>query len=70
MKPRYQRKRKASIERIKAYLNLSEGENNMNLANLGIYGLGKRRTMKQLSDFVGLDMEHQKGRSPTVRNRA
>jgi hypothetical protein len=70
MKPRYQRLQKASVARIKTYLNLPEGDANMNLANLGIYGLGKRRTLKQLSDFVGLDMEQQKGRSPTVRYSA
>jgi hypothetical protein len=70
MRPRFQRQRKASVERIKAYLNLPEGDTNLNLANLGIYGLGKRRTLKQMEDFVGLDMEHQKGRAPTVRNSA
>ena len=70
MRPRFQRQRKASVERILAYLSLPGGDNNKNLANLGIYGLGKRRTMKQLSDFVGLDMKRQKGRAPTVRNSA
>jgi hypothetical protein len=68
MKPRYERLRKASIARVKAYLSLPEGDSTINLSNLGLYGLGKRRTMKQLSDFVGVDMEHQKGRSPKVRN--
>lgn len=30
-------------------------------ANLGVYGIGKRRTLQQLMDFVGIDLVKKTG---------
>lgn len=47
---------------MKTILQLPGGEIDANdQANLGIYGLGKRRTLEQLSDFAGLDLTVRKG---------
>ena len=62
MKQRRERLRLDAIARIKGYLELPGAKEGMNPANLGIYGLGKRRTLKQMADFVGIDMDQQKGR--------
>jgi hypothetical protein len=54
--------RQASITRVKTILQLPGGVPDINdQANLGIYGLGKRRTLDQLSAFVGLDLKARKG---------
>jgi len=47
--------RALSQERIKTLLQLhgADGENKALQANLGLFGLGRRRTLKQLEDFVG-----------------
>eukprot|EP00339_Tiarina_fusa_P005024 CAMPEP_0117014916 /NCGR_PEP_ID=MMETSP0472-20121206/12010_1 /TAXON_ID=693140 ORGANISM="Tiarina fusus, Strain LIS" /NCGR_SAMPLE_ID=MMETSP0472 /ASSEMBLY_ACC=CAM_ASM_000603 /LENGTH=492 /DNA_ID=CAMNT_0004718591 /DNA_START=24 /DNA_END=1499 /DNA_ORIENTATION=- len=66
MKRRKERFRKQAVERIKSYLWLPGGTEGMNLSNLGIYGLGKRRTLKQLADFVGIDLETQESRSDSM----
>ncbi|KAL3914742.1 MAG: hypothetical protein SGILL_005975, partial [Bacillariaceae sp.] len=66
MKPWKQRLRNQSLDRIRSYLELSSGiDENLKLDNLGIYGLGKRRTLKQLNEFVGIDLVKQQARAPT-----
>ena len=66
LKPRFGRFRKLSLRRIRTFLELPDGLEDR--ANLGIYGLGKRRTLKQLSDFVHIDMETQRDRPDSVRD--
>ena len=60
--PRDQRFRDASLARIRSYLGVPGGLEDYNLANMGIYGLGKRRTMKQLEDFLNIEMATMKSR--------
>ena len=60
---------KKSLRRIRSYLeNFGEGEVEVEekLDNLGIYGIGKRRTLKQLNDFVGIDLNAQQSRPENV----
>ena len=75
MKQRRERFRQQSLRRIKSYLQLPTGGGNdghqeeqvdENLSNLGIYGLGKRRTLKQMADFIGITMETQASRPSSV----
>jgi hypothetical protein len=40
----------------RTYLGAPDGLEDYNLSNLGIYGLGKRRTIKQLEDFMKIQM--------------
>lgn len=59
---------KKSLKRIRSYLDISgiaaEDEATVEkLDNLGIYGIGNRRTLKQLNEFVGIDLAAQKSRS-------
>ena len=68
MKQRRERLRQASIRRVKSYLMLPDGIPDLNLANLGIYGLGKRRTLKQLEQFVDIKLAAQKNRPREVRS--
>ena len=58
MKPRRGNARQASLARIKSFLHIQGPEDTTEtaLANMGIYGLGKRRSLAQLMDFVGIDM--------------
>ena len=67
LKPRFGRFRKLSLRRIRTFLELPDKLEDFNRANLGIYGLGKRRTLKELSDFVHIDMETQRDRPDSVR---
>ena len=60
MKQRRERLRVQSLKRIRTYLHLPDGDPELDLNNLGIYGLGKRRTLKQLGEFVGIDFDTQK----------
>lgn len=54
--------RQASIVRAKTMLQLPGGESDANdQANLGLYGLGKRRSLAQLSDFTNMDLKNKKG---------
>lgn len=69
MKPRRERLRTASVQRVKSYLGLPGGLEGLRLDNLGIYGLGKRRTLQQMSEFMELDLEAQKSRPLSVRLR-
>lgn len=65
--PRFERFRKAAVQRVRTYLELPNGLEGYNVANLGIYGLGKRRTLKELAAFVKIDMETKHSRSESVR---
>lgn len=67
LKPRFERFRQASLKRVRTNLELPNGLEGYNLANLGIYGLGKRRTLKQLAEFTGIDFETKSSRPETVR---
>lgn len=55
-----------SLERIRSVLGVSRNIEGSfeKLDNLGIYGIGNRRTLKQLGDFVGIDLDEQQPRSP------
>ena len=57
MKQRRERLRIQSLQRIRTYLQLPDGDPELDLNNLGIYGIGKRRSLKQLGDFAGIDFE-------------
>lgn len=49
--------RARSLARIKTFLEVKDGDpSDTAKANLGIYGIGKRRTLKQLSAFAGIDL--------------
>lgn len=54
--------RQASLVRAKTLLQLPGGESDANdQANLGLYGLGKRRSLAQLNEFANLDLKNKKG---------
>ena len=57
-----------SYKRIRSYLEIPIAEDDSSLTekvdNLGIYGIGKRRSLKQLNEFLGIDLESLKSRSP------
>ena len=58
--PRHEPTRKASVKRIKTLLQLKGGEvTEIDQANLGIYGLGDRRTLSDLQAFIGIDMKRR-----------
>jgi hypothetical protein len=60
-----------AITRIKTALQFKDGdESEAGQANLGLYGLGKRRTMKQLHDFAHVpnaDLHKRKGLTSGTR---
>jgi Glycosyltransferase (GlcNAc) len=59
--------RQASLMRVKTLLQLPGGETDINdQANLGIYGLGKRRTLEQLSAFTGMRLSNGRGTEGTT----
>jgi hypothetical protein len=63
-KQRRERIRNQSILRVKTFLGISSVPGvpmEVAHANMGIYGLGKRRTMQQLETFVGIDLLKRKG---------
>jgi hypothetical protein len=61
VKPRFLKVRVTSIERIKSFLRIDNPDTHeSDLANLGIYGLGKRRSLAQLQDFVGINLHTNK----------
>jgi hypothetical protein len=66
MKQRRQRLRDKSLRRIRTFLELPDSEPGLKVDNMGIYGLGKRRTLKQLNEFVGIDLAEQKSRPADV----
>lgn len=54
--------RQASITRAKTVLQLPGGVTDVNdQANLGLYGLGKRRSLTQLSEFTNVDFRKKVG---------
>jgi hypothetical protein len=53
---------------IRTYLGAPDGLEDYNLSNLGIYGLGKRRTIKQLEDFMKIQMATKTSRPQGVRD--
>ena len=58
---------KNSLRRIRSYLEIPFAEDEVSaekLDNLGIYGIGKRRSLKELNEFVGIDLETMTSRSP------
>lgn len=59
MHPRDQRHKEEALARIRTYLGAPDGLEDYNLANLGIYGLGKRRTLQQLEKFLDIDIANQ-----------
>jgi hypothetical protein len=67
LKPRFERFRQGGLKRIRSYLELPNGLEGYNLANLGIYGLGKRRSLRDMAAFLKIDMETQSSRPETVR---
>lgn len=63
-KQRRQRIREDSLHRIKLFLGMYAPDGvsaEVAQANLGIYGLGKRRSLKQLEDFVGISLTKGQG---------
>jgi hypothetical protein len=54
--------RQESLDRIKAFLHIRGPVDTSEtaLANMGIYGLGKRRSLSQLYKFTGIDMNTMK----------
>lgn len=61
-KNRRDRFRKMSIARAKTALQMPDGdESETAQANLGLYGLGKRRTMEQFQEFTNINLRTQKG---------
>mmetsp|Transcript_9181 Transcript_9181/g.8941 ORF Transcript_9181/g.8941 Transcript_9181/m.8941 type:complete len:552 (-) Transcript_9181:79-1734(-) len=52
-----------SLLRIRSYLEILGEESGVRLDNMGIYGLGKRRTLKQLNEFVGIELNTEQSRS-------
>lgn len=49
--------RARSLNRIKTFIEVKDGDrSDAAKANLGIYGIGKRRSLAQLQAFVGIDL--------------
>lgn len=56
-----EKERKESLTRLKTLLQLDGGENNVrSWSNLGVYGLGRRRTLRQLMEYIGWDFHKGK----------
>lgn len=54
--------RTRSLARIKTFLEIKDGDpSDTAKANLGIYGVGKRRSLSQFNNFVGIDLSSQIG---------
>lgn len=54
--------RKASIQRVQSALQIQGGDlEETAQANLGIYGVGKRRTLQQFQEFANMDFKSLKG---------
>jgi hypothetical protein len=65
--PRDHRYREASIKRIKSYLRVADGFDDYNLGNLGLYGLGLRRSIEELEEFMRIDLATKRSRPKEVR---
>jgi hypothetical protein len=59
--PRRDVMRNGAIKRLKTLLDMPQGEGVSAQANFGVLGLGKRRTLKQLEAFVGIDLNESTG---------
>jgi hypothetical protein len=60
--PKQEEIRQMSLKRVQTFLQIDGGDaKRSSQANLGIYGLGKRRTLRQLMDFVGVDLYQRTG---------
>eukprot|EP00536_Pseudo-nitzschia_multiseries_P009767 jgi/Psemu1/325767/estExt_fgenesh1_pg.C_2820013 len=61
--------RDKSLQRIRSYLEIDQNTDDDEdgvpdkLDNLGIYGIGKRRTLEQMNEFVGIDLDEGESRS-------
>jgi len=51
--------RAVSLERASTLLMLDKGQGPVEHANLGIYGVGKRRSLEQLAEFIGIDFQQK-----------
>ena len=71
-KQRRERLRKQGLARVKLQLDIAPEIPNPEVAhaNLGIYGLGKRRTLDQLDAFVGIDVKKGRGNHAVCGNDA
>ena len=59
---RRERLRNESLHRVHTMLQIPGGDSSETAqANLGVYGLGRRRTIQQLMDFVGIDLVKKTG---------
>lgn len=58
--------RSESLNRIRSYLEIEDESVTENLDNLGNYGIGNRRTLRQLTDFVGINLKTQQSRSDSA----
>jgi Glycosyltransferase (GlcNAc) len=66
-KHRLDRFRLKSIERVKIALKMTqESVSDTVVANLGLYSVGKRRTIQQLQAFTGIDLINQKGNNGNI----
>lgn len=59
--PRRNRFRKAAIQRVKLAAGMRPEATSTQIANLGLYGPGKRRTMEQLQEFINIKLATKKG---------
>lgn len=49
----------SSIQRVKTILGLPGGkQSSEDIIDIGKYGLGTKRTLRQLSDFIGVDFQY------------
>lgn len=60
-KRQHNRLKVQSLERIKTMAHIKDDQSDTVRANMGIYGIGKRRTINQLNEFVGIDLATGQG---------
>jgi len=68
-KKRREKVRQQSLLRTKTFLGITSGEGikmDVAHANLGVYGLGKRRSLKQLQEFMGIDLASRSGNKASM----
>jgi hypothetical protein len=62
VKRRRDRFREAAIKRVKTVLQMQDGDSSIqSQSNLGIYGIGKRRSLAQFEKFVNMDLMRRLG---------
>jgi len=65
---RRERIRNRSLHRIRTSLELKDGDpTDTGKANMGIYGIGKRRSIAQLNDFVGVNLAAGTGNAQSLK---